>query len=192
MLCTSATTDASDHFRLMASPDLLNTALLLLRVFFGLLLAAHGILKVVQGGGLEAEAAILQKDGLGGGKPAAAFSAVVQVGSGTLLAVGLLTPLAGAGAIGAMVVAVLAKARNGFWVPDDGLEFPLVFAVMAVVATLAGPGEWSLDHVAGLAPTTTETLVGMGAGLVVGALTFPLLRRPHPTNTTHASSDSTA
>jgi putative oxidoreductase len=176
----------------MTSPDLLNTALLLLRVFLGVLLAAHGILKVFQGGGLDAEVALLKKDGLGGGKPAAAFSALVQVGSGMLLAVGLLTPLAGAGAIGAMVVAVLAKARNGFWVPHDGLEFPLVFAMMAVVATLAGPGQWSLDYAAGLTPTTIETLVGVGAGLLIGALTFPMLRRHQSATSNEISSETIA
>ena len=168
----------------MPSPDLLNSALLVLRVFLGFLLVAHGVLKFLQGGGLDAETALLTKDGLRGGRLAAAISALTQIGAGTLLAAGLLTPLAGAGAIGAMVVAVCTKAHNGFWVPDDGLEFPLIFAVLSVVATLAGPGQWSLDHVAGLSSTTTETLGAVGLGLIAGAATFPVLRQPHSQATT--------
>jgi putative oxidoreductase len=159
-----------------------NSGLLILRLFLGSLLAAHGGLKFLQRGGLEAEAALLSKDGLRGGRPAAAISGITQVGAGLLLALGLVTPLAGAGAIGAMAVAVLAKARNGFWVPDDGAEFPLIFAVLSVVVTLTGPGQWSLDDALHISPTTAETLAAIALGLVSGAATFRALRQ-HRTGT---------
>jgi putative oxidoreductase len=165
----------------VSSPDLLNAGLLLLRVFLGVVLGAHGVLKFIQGGGIEAEVALLEKDNLRGGRPAAAFSAFVQVGSGMLLAAGLLTPLAGAGALGAMVVAVCAKTRNGFWVQHDGLEFPLIFAVMTAVTILTGPGGWSLDQVAGLSPTSGESLLALGAGVVLGAVTFVVLHQARTT-----------
>ena len=165
----------------MHAAALTNSGLLLLRVLLGGLLVAHGGLKFLQPGGLQFESDLLIKDGVRGGKPAAAFSGLTQVGAGTLLAVGLLVPLAGAGAIGAMVVAVFAKTRNGFWVPDDGAEFPLIFAVLGVVVTLTGPGRWSLDHVAHIFPTTWETLAAIGVGLLAGAATFAALHGPKPT-----------
>ena len=163
----------------MHPADLTNSGLLLLRVLVGGLLVAHGGLKFLQPGGLQFESDLLVKDGVRGGKPAAAFSGLTQVGAGTLLIAGLLAPLAGAGAIGAMVVAVFAKARNGFWVPDDGVEFPLMFVVLSVVVTLTGPGRWSVDHVAHIFPTTWETLVAVGLGLVAGSATFGALKAPN-------------
>jgi len=162
----------------MHAPALTNSGLLLLRVFFGALLAAHGGLKFLQRGGLGFEAELLTKDRLRGGRPAAAVSGITQVGAGALICAGLLTPLACAGAIGARVVAVLAKAHNGFWVAGDGAEFPLIFAVLGVVVALAGPGQWSLDHVLTIVPTTAETLGAIGLGLLSGTATFPALRRP--------------
>ena len=176
----------------MSTPDLLNSGLLLLRLLLGILLVAHGALKFFQGGGLDAEAALLTKDGLRGGKPAAALSALIQIGAGSLLAAGFLTPLAGAGAIGAMMVAVCAKARNGFWVPQDGLEFPLIFALLSVTATLTGPGEWSLDHAIGLSITSTDTLIAIAVGLVAGAASFPALLGPRPVGTPNLESQHPA
>jgi putative oxidoreductase len=160
----------------MHAEALTNSSLLLLRVLLGGLLAAHGGLKFLQRGGLDFEAELLGKDGLRGGRPAAAVSGVTQVGAGALLAAGLITPLAGAGAIGAMAVAVCAKAHNGFWVAQDGAEFPLIFAVLGIVVTLAGPGLWSLDHVLHVTPSTAETLAAIGLGLLSGLATFGALR----------------
>jgi putative oxidoreductase len=161
----------------MRDPALTNSGLLLLRVLLGILLAAHGGLKFLQPGGLDFEADLLAKDGLRGGRPAAAVSGITQVGTGALLAMGLLTPLAGAGAIGALVVAVFAKAHNGFWVAQDGAEFPLMFVALGIVVTLIGPGQWSLDHVLHIEPTTAETLGAIALGLLSGAATFPALRQ---------------
>ncbi|HTU29433.1 MAG TPA: DoxX family protein [Solirubrobacteraceae bacterium] len=167
----------------MRSPDLINSGLLILRILLGALLAAHGGLKFLQPGGLGFEADLLVKDGLGGGRPAAAVSGLTQVGAGAMLCAGLITPLAAAGGIGAMSVAVLAKGRNGFWVMTDGAEFPLIFAALAIVVGLVGPGAWSLDHALHIFPSTWETLAAVGLGLIAGVATFPVLkqmRRPSP------------
>lgn len=160
----------------MHEPTLTNSALLLLRVFLGSLLAAHGGLKFLQRGGLDSEVELLIGDGLRGGRLAAAFSGLTQVGAGALLTVGFVSALAGAAAIGAMVVAVLAKVRNGFWFADDGAEFPLIFATMAVTVTLAGPGQWSLDAVLGVTPQSAETIGALILGLISGAAAFVCLR----------------
>jgi putative oxidoreductase len=172
---------------------LTSSGLLALRVLLGVLLAAHGGLKFLQPGGLDFEADLLVKDGLRGGRPAAAISGVTQVGAGTLLVLGLLTPLAAAGAIGALVVAVFAKSRNGFWVAQDGAEFPLMFVALGVIVALAGPGRWSLDHAIHIVPTTAETLGAIGLGLISGAATFPGLRQPraHVGSTSIAAKSNT-
>jgi putative oxidoreductase len=173
---------------------LTNSGLLALRVLLGVLLAAHGGLKFLQPGGLQFEADLLVKDGLRGGRAAALVSGITQVACGAALAVGFLTPLAAAGAIGALVVAVLAKSRNGFWVAQDGAEFPLMFVGLGVIVTLTGPGRWSLDHVLHIAPTTAESLGAIGLGLISGALTFPVLHQPrtNPTRPTVVKGPSDA
>ena len=171
---------------------LTNAGLLILRTFLGSLLAAHGALKFLQGGGLDAEVGLLEKDGMRGGRPAAAFSALTQVGSGALLAFGLITPLAGAGALGAMTVATVAKARNGFWVFGDGAEFPLIFAALAIIVTLTGPGAWSIDRVLHVYPTTWETLAAVAVGVVSGGGTFLLLRQSDPTSARTTSAQAPA
>ena len=167
----------------MRSPDLINSGLLILRILLGALLAAHGGLKFLQPGGLNFEADLLVKDGLGGGRPAAAVSGLTQVGAGTMLCAGLITPLAAAGGIGAMTVAVFAKSKNGFWVMTDGAEFPLIFAVLAIVVGLVGPGGWSLDHALHIFPSTGETLGAVGLGLGAGLATFPVLKQMKPRTT---------
>jgi len=179
MSSTTDTTAATER-ALMYGPNLTSAALLLLRLLLGVLLAAHGGLKFLQRGGLDFEADLLRKDGLRGGRAAAALSGITQLAAGAMLAAGMFVPLAGAAALGAMVVAVLAKARNGFWVVDDGAEFPLVFVVLAVAATMAGPGRWSLDHVLAVRPTSGEIFAALALGLTAGAATFQVLRQHRP------------
>ena len=109
--------------------DLTNSGLLILRLLLGLVVIGHGIQKVsfrLGGGGLEAEAAVLAKDGVRGGRLSAAVSGVSQIGAGLLISLGLLTFLGAAGTIGVMTVASATKLRHGFWVQNDGYEFPLL------------------------------------------------------------------
>ena len=77
---------------------------------------------------------------------------VTEIGSGVLLLLGLLTPLAAAGVLGTMLVAlVTAHIKNGFFIfrPGQGYEYVLMICVVAVALAGTGAGWLSLDHVAG-------------------------------------------
>ena len=162
--------------------DLTNSALLLLRLALGLVAIGHGVQKIsyhLGGGGLEAEAAVLAKDGVRGGRLSAAASGVTQIGAGFLCCLGLLTPLGAAGIIGVMFVATFTKLHNGFWVQNDGCEFPLFLAVMGAVLALSGPGSWSLDHLVPLHRTVATSVGAIALGVVSGLVSAPLLRQGH-------------
>lgn len=158
----------------------MNLALLVLRLTVGLLVAAHGIQKVsnhLGGHGLEAEAVDLAAHGLRGGKAAAALSGLTQIGAGLSISAGFLTPLGTAGVIGVMLVAASTKVAHGLWVQRDGMEYPLLLAVLAAVVAIAGPGHWSLDRLAGFPDNRVSALVAIGVGVVAAAAAVPALRQ---------------
>ena len=163
--------------------NLSNVALLLLRLSLGLVVIGHGVQKVsfrLGGGGLAKEAAILTQDGVRGGRLSAAASGVTQIGAGLLCCLGLLTPLGAAGVIGVMIVASSTKLEHGFWVQNDGTEFPIFLVLSSAILALGGPGAWSLDHLVGIDPTTLTSVGAIGLGLVSGAASVPLLRQRRP------------
>ncbi|MFF7633210.1 DoxX family protein [Kitasatospora sp. NPDC008050] len=84
-------------------------------------------------------------DGFRGGVFTALTAGGTQIGAGLLLAVGLLTPLAAAGTMGVMTVALTVKRPHGLWVQNDGFEYPLVLVTIGAVLSATGPGHWSLD-----------------------------------------------
>ncbi|SCG56895.1 putative oxidoreductase [Micromonospora echinaurantiaca] len=152
----------------------MDTGLMLLRVVTGLLIAAHGVQKVspwLGGRGLDAGTEEFRRDGFRGGTVTAVLAGATQIGSGLLLAAGLVTPLAVAGAVGVMTVAVSVKWPHGLWVQNDGYEYPLVLVIAAAALAFTGPGEWALDEVAGLTPwpawsALAAVTLGLGSGLL--------------------------
>jgi putative oxidoreductase len=100
------------------------------------------------------------------------------MGAGVLLAAGLLTPLAAAGIIGVMVVAiVVAHWKVGFFVflPNQGWEYCASIAVAAWVIATVGPGRYSLDHAFGWVGEPTAwagaiVAAVLGVGAAVGQL----------------------
>ena len=126
-----------------------NLGMLVLRVVFGLFLAYHGYNKFFGPGGLTGTAGWFGSIGMKWPKVQARLAATTEVGAGLLLAAGLLTPLASAGFIGLMIVAIhVAHGRNGFFIfkPGQGWEYCASIAVVAWSIATVGPGEWSLDH----------------------------------------------
>ncbi|BDD81840.1 hypothetical protein TPB0596_16030 [Tsukamurella pulmonis] len=133
--------------------------LLVLRVAVGAILVAHGIQKLfgIWGGpGIDGFARYLQN----GNDPSLGFerftkvisiaTGVVELGGGAMLILGLLTPIAAAGAVGVMLSATLFKlttAGNGFvfFSQDNGVEFELLLLFASVAIILTGPGKLSLD-----------------------------------------------
>ncbi len=128
---------------------LISWALLILRVVAGLTLAAHGAQKLFGWFGGPGYAKLAQGFRVQGFRPAWLWSPLVILGElsgGLSLAVGILTPLGAAGAVGAMIMAILkAHWKNGFFNSAGGLEFPLQLLTMSVAIGLAGPGGYALD-----------------------------------------------
>src|SRR5947208_15957585 len=91
-------------------------ALLILRVMVGLTLASHGAQKLLGwfgGGGYTKTQQGFQAQGF---RPAALWlwlAILGELGGGLSLALGFLTPLGAAGAVGAMAVAINAHWKNG-------------------------------------------------------------------------------
>ncbi|QXE33839.1 DoxX family protein [Streptomyces sp. GMY02] len=157
-----------------------DAGLLTLRVVVGGLVAAHGLQKMTHwlgGSGLAGGAEEFRHDGFRGGRLTALAAGTGQTGGGLLLAAGLLTPLAVGTVASVMTVAVTVKYPHGLWVQDDGYEFPLVLIVTMAAIGLAGPGVWSLDHLAGIDWPASVGLAGCAAGVLGGLATRRVLWR---------------
>ncbi len=145
--------------------------LLILRVFVGLVFAAHGVQKLFGwfgGPGLAGFTGWLQSLGLRPARLWAWIAALVETVGGLLLALGVLTPIVGALLISQMLMAI-AKAhwRNGFFNSSGGYEFNLTLMATLLALVFAGPGAYALG------PQTiaqySEAVLFVGA-LVVGIL----------------------
>lgn len=168
-----------------SGPDQLNLGLLLLRLCLGLFLAYHGYNKVFGGGGLAGTAGWFGSIGMKWPKWQARAAATTEIGAGVMLAAGLLTPLAAAGVIGIMVVAiVVAHAKVGFFVflPNQGWEYCATIAIGAAAVGIMGPGDWSVDNAIGfILEGWTGAVVAVGIGVAGAALQLVSSYRPKPT-----------
>ena len=115
--------------------------LLLLRVWFGLVLAfGHGAGKIAN---FEKFAASVgSKHGIPLPELTAPFAIASEVVGGILLALGLFTRVAAIAIIGTMLVAAVWVHRAD---PFMDKEFALAYAVAALVVLISGPGKYSLD-----------------------------------------------
>jgi putative oxidoreductase len=121
-------------------------------------------------GGLEGGTEEFRGDGFRGGVLTALLAGASQIGAGLFLALGLLTLLAAAGAMGVMTVAFTVKWPHGLWVQNDGYESPFVLIAVAAVLSWTGPGQWSVDGALGLASwllwwLPVAVVAGVGGGL---------------------------
>src|SRR3954454_19548997 len=126
--------------------------LLLLRVGVGGTVAAHGTQKLLgwfDGPGLEGAAGMFDKMGFPRHEEAARAAAICETAGGSLLALGLATPAAGAAVAGTMRVASDVSRPNGFFAMNGGFELPFNLGVAAGVLALTGPGRFSVDHLLG-------------------------------------------
>ncbi|MEV5146193.1 DoxX family membrane protein [Streptomyces sp. NPDC052727] len=124
--------------------------LLLLRLAFGLFMAAHGAQKVFGlfgGGGLTATGKAFEALGYRPGKLFAVIGGLSELLGGLGLALGLLTPLAAAALIGVMINAmVTVTAAHGPWDTDGGVEYNVAIAVAALAVAAIGPGRLAADR----------------------------------------------
>jgi putative oxidoreductase len=132
--------------------DRRDLGLLLLRLGTGGVLAAHGTQKLFGwfgGHGLEGTGQFMESVGYEPGKASATAAGLAEAGGGTLLALGLATPAAGAAAAGAMAGASAVHAPNGFFAASGGYEHAASLGLAAAGLAVAGPGRLSLDHALG-------------------------------------------
>lgn len=159
-------------------------ALLVLRLVFGLLLAAHGTQKLFGwfgGPGLKGTAGWLGSMGM---RPAwfwALMAGGSEAGGGLLLALGFLSPLGSLGVIAAMLMAILkAHWGKGIFASGGGSELPLTYLVVAFALALIGGGQYSLDSALGVAlPMPVTFIVGLVA--VLGGIAVALATESHAT-----------
>ncbi|MDH6519488.1 putative oxidoreductase [Streptomyces sp. SAI-208] len=136
----------------MTAYDRRDLGLLLLRLGTGGVLAAHGAQKLLGwfgGGGLEGTGQFMESVGYAPGKASATAAGLAEAGGGTLLALGLATPAAGAAAAGAMAGASAVHAPNGFFNAGGGYEYAASLGLTAAGLAVTGPGRLSLDHALG-------------------------------------------
>ena len=77
-------------------------------------------------------------------------AAVLEVGGGALIALGLFTRLAAFICAGEMAVAYfMAHAPQGFWPAPNGGEGAILFCFIFLFLAAAGPGAWSVDGTLG-------------------------------------------
>ena len=106
---------------------------------------------------------------------------LAETGSGLLLAVGFLTPMAAALLCSVLhVAATSVHTRKGFFITSGGFEYALVLGVAALTLAFTGPGLLSLDAL--LEHYLSGTLWGGAAlfGGVLGGVVTLLQRRPVP------------
>lgn len=162
--------------------DQANLALLVLRLVFGLFLAYHGYNKFFGGGRINGTAAWFGSMGFRSPRLQAYAAASTEIGAGVLLAVGLLTPLAAAGVIAVMIVAIVtAHWKVGFFIfkEGQGWEYCASIAVAAFAIGTIGPGHWSLDHAIDLHFHDWSGMIIAGAvGIGSAALQLATCYRP--------------
>jgi putative oxidoreductase len=145
-------------------------ASLFLRAALGITMLAHGYNHAFGGGKLPGTARWFESIGIRPGRVHALLATVTELGAGTLLILGLFTPLAAAGVVGVMMVALIANhLKNGFFIfrPGEGYEYVLFITLSAFAMGALGGGKVSLDHAFGL--HLGGWLYG-GRGLAVAAL----------------------
>lgn len=150
----------------------IDVAMLVLRVWAGIVLIAHG---VNHARSLKGTAKWFGSVGFSSPGLNAWLSAANEIAVGVALIIGLLTAVAAAALAATMLVAFWAIHRFvGFFVfhrPDEGYEYVATLAVVALVVAILGPGSISIDAAIGI-EDDLNGIIGaaiFGLGLLAGA-----------------------
>ena len=158
-----------------------SAGLLILRVIVGIVMFAHGYNHVFRGGKIEGTGRF-ESLGMKPGKLHAWLASLTELTVGPMLIFGFLTPLAAAGVVGVMLVALITNhLKNGFFIfrPGEGYEYVLTLTCVGLAIGALGAGEWSIDHAIDLDwPGWTGLAIaglagGGGALLLLGKMLGP-------------------
>ncbi len=166
----------------VAGPDELSLGLLVLRVAVGLTMASHGYVKYFKGGRIAGTGRWFDSMGMRPGRIHAHLAASTEIGSGLLLALGLLTPLAALAMVAVMFVAgYTVHLKNGFFSVSDGYEYNFILAIAAIAVATTGPGKYSLDYPLEIIDDFdgwVGLLIAAGGGVVAAAGQLAMFYRP--------------
>jgi putative oxidoreductase len=159
--------------------------ILIIRVLFGVALAAHGAQKLFGwfgGYGLKGTGGFFEQLGFRPGVPFAAAAGLSEFGGGVLLALGFFTPFGAAAVLSAMLTAIVSvHLKNGFFAMANGFELPFLYAVAAFALAFSGPGAFSLDAFLGLTALSQPYFVAAVLVLsILGSVVTLGSRRPAP------------
>src|SRR5204863_7447577 len=130
----------------MQDVDAVNLVLLMVRVGFGLMMAAHGYNHFFRGGKIAGTGRWFASLGMKPGKFHAVLASVTEIGAGFMFAAGLLTPIAPAGLIGTMTVAIGTWHRKtGFRISKSGWDCTMRTIAACITVSPLGPGASSID-----------------------------------------------
>jgi putative oxidoreductase len=164
--------------------DMLDLALLIIRVILGVIFIIHGSHKLFGwygGPGVKGMTYWLGTFGVAHPGLLAWMATLSEFVGGLLVLVGLLTPLAAAIIASTMVVAiVLVHGKNGFLASNQGYEFNLSLIALALALMLSGAGTLSVDQLLGLALPLNQlplwAIIGLSLIPFGGLISIELLR----------------
>jgi putative oxidoreductase len=163
-----------------------NLGLLILRAAVGFSIAGHGAQKLFGwfgGPGLKGTGTHFEGLGFRPGLPFAVAAGVTEFSGGILLAFGLLTPFGAAGVLAAMLVAIVSvHLKNKFFAMANGIEYPFLYAAVAISLAFTGAGTFSFDAVIGLRFVSDAYVVGgiLIVAVLGAAITLGMRRNPQP------------
>jgi putative oxidoreductase len=160
----------------------LHEGLLLARLVFGLIMAAHGAQKLFGwfgGYGIAGTGGFFETIGFRPGRLFAIAAGSGEFASGVLVTLGFLGPIGPALMLSVMIVAAVSvHLKGGLFAQNQGIEVPLLYAAAAVALALTGFGGYSLDSALGIASIWTPPVIwsALAIGIAVGLANLGLRR----------------
>jgi putative oxidoreductase len=158
-----------------------DTALLVLRIAFGLSMAYHGYNKIFGPSGLAGTASWFSSMGMKAPRLQARLAAGTEIVAGLCFIAGLLTPFAAAAFIALMIVAIVTSHwKNGYFIfmPGGGWEYCASIIAVALAVAIAGPGRASLDHAFSIDWGVAGGIIAGGVGVISAISQLVIFYRP--------------